>query len=226
MTLTTAALIGRAQMGGWTRPTRQRGHGGERSPLSTRPRILDEYDALPSGSSERGALLRREGLYSSHSRSGARPATPGARDGPGPEGEGATHGRAGRAGAAAPPQRAAGGRAGPDEDRRWRSREKLHALLELLSESADTETEVEAVIDEHFDELEAVTSTKQACALLGRRRGNALPATPAAGAGPAGPTAGTAERADRGRTPTRAVGAARRGVLRSRPGPGVGPAAR
>ena len=29
-------------------------------------RILDEYDALPVGSSERGALLRREGLYSSH----------------------------------------------------------------------------------------------------------------------------------------------------------------
>jgi transposase-like protein len=29
-------------------------------------RILAEYDALPVGSSERGALLRREGLYSSH----------------------------------------------------------------------------------------------------------------------------------------------------------------
>lgn len=29
-------------------------------------RLLDEYDALPAGSSERGALLRREGLYSSH----------------------------------------------------------------------------------------------------------------------------------------------------------------
>jgi transposase-like protein len=28
--------------------------------------ILDEYDALPVGSTERGALLRREGLYSSH----------------------------------------------------------------------------------------------------------------------------------------------------------------
>ena len=29
-------------------------------------RILEEYDALPAGSTERGALLRREGLYSSH----------------------------------------------------------------------------------------------------------------------------------------------------------------
>ena len=27
---------------------------------------LDEYDALPKGSPERGAFLRREGLYSSH----------------------------------------------------------------------------------------------------------------------------------------------------------------
>ena len=29
-------------------------------------RILDEYDTLPVGSTERGALLRREGLYTSH----------------------------------------------------------------------------------------------------------------------------------------------------------------
>jgi transposase len=28
-------------------------------------RILDEYDALPAGGEQRGALLRREGLYSS-----------------------------------------------------------------------------------------------------------------------------------------------------------------
>lgn len=28
--------------------------------------ILDEYDALPAGSEQRGALLRREGLYASH----------------------------------------------------------------------------------------------------------------------------------------------------------------
>ena len=31
-------------------------------------RILDEYDALPVGSTERGALLRREGLYTLPSR--------------------------------------------------------------------------------------------------------------------------------------------------------------
>ena len=28
--------------------------------------VLDEYDALPVGSPQRGGLLRREGLYSSH----------------------------------------------------------------------------------------------------------------------------------------------------------------
>lgn len=28
--------------------------------------ILEAYDALPAGTSERGALLRREGLYTSH----------------------------------------------------------------------------------------------------------------------------------------------------------------
>lgn len=29
-------------------------------------RILDEYEALPAGGEQRGTLLRREGLYSSH----------------------------------------------------------------------------------------------------------------------------------------------------------------
>ncbi len=29
-------------------------------------RILQEYDAYPAGSPERGALLRREGIYTSH----------------------------------------------------------------------------------------------------------------------------------------------------------------
>jgi hypothetical protein len=66
MTMTTASLLGCADDG----------VVDERDP-AVRPRrrsftaeykveILDEYDALPVGSSERGALLRREGLYSSH----------------------------------------------------------------------------------------------------------------------------------------------------------------
>ena len=66
MTMTTASLLGRA-------------HDGvmDESDPAARPRrrsfsaeykegILAEYDALPPGSTERGALLRREGLYTSH----------------------------------------------------------------------------------------------------------------------------------------------------------------
>jgi transposase len=100
--------------------------------------ILDEYDALPVGSSERGALLRREGLYSSHLAEWRK-----ARD-------------AGARGALAPkskPRRSAE----QVELERLRHRNerletelaktrsaldvmgKLHALLEGLSESADTD---------------------------------------------------------------------------------------
>ena len=50
----------------WRMTTQPLDRGGEGSPRSTRPRILAEYDALGSGSTERGALLRREGLYTSH----------------------------------------------------------------------------------------------------------------------------------------------------------------
>jgi transposase len=67
MTMTTASLPARAHDGGVDsapdpaeRP-RRRTFSAE-----YKARIVDEYDALPSGSSERGALLRREGLYSSH----------------------------------------------------------------------------------------------------------------------------------------------------------------
>jgi transposase len=53
------------------------GQDGRVSPRANRPkrrtftasckaRILEEFDALPEGGSERGALLRREGLYHSH----------------------------------------------------------------------------------------------------------------------------------------------------------------
>jgi transposase len=53
------------------------GQDGRVTPRANRPkrrtftpsyklRILEEFDALPEGSSERGALLRREGLYHSH----------------------------------------------------------------------------------------------------------------------------------------------------------------
>jgi hypothetical protein len=77
MIMTTASLVARAHDGAVdesdpaARP-RRRTFSAE-----YKARILDEYDALAVGSEERGALLRREGLYTRRmSRSGARPATP------------------------------------------------------------------------------------------------------------------------------------------------------
>jgi transposase len=53
------------------------GQDGRVTPRASRPKrrtftasyklqILEEYEALPEGSAERGALMRREGLYHSH----------------------------------------------------------------------------------------------------------------------------------------------------------------
>src|SRR5512132_1476242 len=85
--------------------------------------ILAEYDQ-PTEPGARGALLRREGLYSSHlvERRRARRAR-----GPGP-----AVGQVRRAGgdrAAAPARGAGGGRAGQDQGRAG-CRGKSHALLE------------------------------------------------------------------------------------------------
>jgi transposase-like protein len=67
MTMTTASLLARAHDGPLDeeldpaeRPRRRRFTAEYKS------RIVEEYDALPHGSEERGALLRREGLYTSH----------------------------------------------------------------------------------------------------------------------------------------------------------------
>jgi transposase-like protein len=81
MTLTTASLGGRAHDGvvdepdPATRP-RRRAFSAE-----YKARILDEYDALPAGSQARGAMLRREGLYTSHIAEWRRARDAGAREG-------------------------------------------------------------------------------------------------------------------------------------------------
>src|SRR5687767_13971970 len=85
MTMTTASLLASDQ------------HGAveERDPAA-RPRrrsftaaykeqILAEYDALAAGSTERGALLRREGLYTSHIAEWRKARDAGARDGLAPK---------------------------------------------------------------------------------------------------------------------------------------------
>ena len=100
--------------------------------------ILAEHDAYPKGASERGELLRREGLYSSHIAEWRKAAEAGAKQG-----------LAGRSKKRRTNTEIALAKA---EDRNKRleaelERTKLaleitgkaHALLELISESADTE---------------------------------------------------------------------------------------
>jgi len=138
MTMTTASLVARAHDGGVdetdpaARP-RRRSFTAE-----YKARILDEYDALPSGSTERGALLRREGLYTSHIAEWRKARDAGARDGLAPK----------------PKSRRSPQQVELDKLRRRNERletelaktklaleitGKAHALLELLSESADSD---------------------------------------------------------------------------------------
>jgi len=101
--------------------------------------VLDEYDALPVGSPQRGALLRREGLYSSHIAEWRKQ-----RDAAGLEGLSPRP----RRGVRSPEQieldklRRRNERLEAELERTRLALEitgKAHALLELLSESADTE---------------------------------------------------------------------------------------
>ena len=84
MTMTTASLHERAHPGGVNeddiidpaaRPTRRTFSAGYKA------EILAEYDLYPKGSDERGAILRREGLYSSHISEWRKQADAGAREG-------------------------------------------------------------------------------------------------------------------------------------------------
>jgi transposase-like protein len=138
--MTTASLNGRAHTGVVTdddidpaaRPTR-RAFSAE-----YKTEILAEYDAHPKGSQERGAILRREGLYSSHISEWRKQADAGARQG---------LARKSR-------QRRSADEVELERLRRQNERlaaelrrtqtaleitGKVHALLEQLSESADTE---------------------------------------------------------------------------------------
>jgi transposase len=101
-------------------------------------RILDEYESFPTGSPARGAVLRREGLYTSHLVEWRKARDAGAAEGLAPR---------------AKPRRSA---EAVELDRLRRKNERLeaelartklaleitgkaHALLELLSERADTD---------------------------------------------------------------------------------------
>jgi len=138
MTLTTADLVGRAQTGGVdeiddpsARPRRRSFTAAEKLAH------LDAYEALPKGSDERGAYLRREGLYSSHLSEWRKQRDRGVLAGLAPRGR--------------PAKRTADQVALEKLRRRNEALEaelertktaleitgKVHALLELVSESAD-----------------------------------------------------------------------------------------
>ncbi len=138
MTMTTASLRARAHDGVVDEPDPAARPRRRTFTAEYKERILDEYDALGAGSSERGALLRREGLYTSHIAEWRKARDAGAREGLAPK---------------AKPRRS------PEQvelERLRRKTERLeaelertktaleitgkvHALLEQLSESADSE---------------------------------------------------------------------------------------
>jgi transposase len=138
MTLTTASLLARPHDGVVDEPDPAARPRRRSFTAEYKTRTLDEYDALPVGSPERGALLRREGLYSSHIAEWRKARDAGARDGLAPKTK---------------PKRSPGQ---VELERLRRRTERLeaelartklaleitgkaHALLELLSESADSD---------------------------------------------------------------------------------------
>ena len=138
MTMTTASLIARAHDGVVDEPDPAARPRRRTFVADYKARILDEYDALPVGSSERGALLRREGLYSSHLVEWRKARDAGARGGLAPKGKAKR----------SPEQveverlRRRNARLETDLARTRLALEitgKAHALLELLSESADAD---------------------------------------------------------------------------------------
>lgn len=135
MTMTTASLMARAHDGAVEHPDPAARPRRRTFTADYKARILDEYDSLPLGSTGRGALLRREGLYTSHLAEWRKARDAGALDGL----------------AAKPKLRRSADEVELDRLRRRNERleaelartklaleitGKAHALLELLSESA------------------------------------------------------------------------------------------
>ena len=85
MTMTTASLLARAHDGVVDEPDPAARPRRRTFTAEYKERILDEYDALPAGSTERGALLRREGLYTSHIAEWRKAREAGAREGLAPK---------------------------------------------------------------------------------------------------------------------------------------------
>lgn len=141
MTMTTASLNGRAHTEGVddddidpaARPTRRS------FTAEYKAEILAEYDTWPKGSEQRGAILRREGLYSSHISEWRKQAEAGAREGLARK----SKKRRTAEQVELDRLRTQNERLARELARTQTALEitgKVHALLEQLSESADTET--------------------------------------------------------------------------------------
>jgi transposase len=141
VTLSTAALSRRAHTGVMAdddidpaeRPRRRTFTGDYKA------EIVAEYDSWPKGSQERGAILRREGLYSSHIAEWRKQAEAGARQGL------AAKSKKRRSAEEIELERlrAKNARLEAELAKTKTALEitgKVHALLEQLSESADTKT--------------------------------------------------------------------------------------
>ena len=137
--MTTASLLARVHDGVVDEPDPAARPRRRSFTAEYKARILDEYDALPSGSSERGALLRREALYTSHIAEWRRVRDAGAREGLAPKAKARR----------SPEQveleklRRQNERLAAELERTKTALEitgKVHALLEQLSESAAPET--------------------------------------------------------------------------------------
>jgi transposase-like protein len=136
MTMTTASLLERAHDGVVDQPDLVARPRRRTFTAEYKERMLAAYDALPHGSEERGALLRREGLYTSHLAEWRKARDAGARSGLGP-----------KAKAKRTPEQVEVAKLRRRNERLEaelaRTRlaleitGKAHALLELLSESAD-----------------------------------------------------------------------------------------
>ena len=140
MTMTTASLNGRVHTGGVTDDDIDPAARPRRRAFSAeyKAEIVAEYDSHPKGSEARGAILRREGLYTSHISEWRKAAAAGAREGL----------------AAKSKKRRSREEIELEKLRRQNERletelaktktaleitGKVHALLEQLSESADTD---------------------------------------------------------------------------------------
>jgi transposase-like protein len=85
MTMTTASLLARAHDCVVDEPDPAARPRRRSFTAEYKEAILGEYDALPLGSTERGALLRREGLYTSHIAEWRKARDAGVRDGLAPK---------------------------------------------------------------------------------------------------------------------------------------------